>query len=54
MIAHLINIPVICYGLKSNFRGEIFSDGVAELFSRADIIEEIKKLDKKTKEMVDN
>ena len=40
-IAHLINIPVICYGLKSNFKGEIFSDGVSHLFAVSDIIEEI-------------
>lgn len=41
MIAHLINIPVICYGLKSNFKGEIFGDGVSQIFAIADIIEEI-------------
>lgn len=41
MIAHLINIPVICYGLKSNFKGEIFSKGVSQIFAIADIIEEI-------------
>ena len=41
MIAHLINIPVICFGLKSNFKGEIFSDGVSQIFAIADIIEEI-------------
>ncbi len=41
MIAHLINIPVICYGLKSNFKGEIFSDAVSEIFATADIIEEM-------------
>lgn len=40
-IAHLINIPVICYGLKSNFKGEIFSEGVAAIFATSDIIEEI-------------
>ena len=40
-IAHLINIPVIAYGLKSNFMGEIFSDGIAKLFGVADDIEEI-------------
>lgn len=40
-IAHLINIPVICYGLKSNFKGEIFSDGISELFACSDHIEEI-------------
>ena len=41
MISHLINIPVICYGLKSNFKGELFSDGIAGLFAMADDIEEI-------------
>ncbi len=41
MIAHLINIPVLCYGLKSNFKGEIFSEGISEAFAIADIIEEI-------------
>lgn len=40
-IAHLINIPVICYGLKSNFKGEIFSSGIAQIFAIADHIEEI-------------
>ena len=40
-IAHLINIPVICYGLKSNFMGEIFSPGIAKLIAIADDIEEI-------------
>ncbi len=40
-IAHLINIPVITYGLKSNFMGDIFSPGVAKLFAIADDIEEI-------------
>ena len=41
MIAHLINIPVICYGLKSNFKGEIFGPGVSQIFAIADIIEEV-------------
>ena len=40
-IAHLINIPVLSYGLKSNFRGEIFGDGVSKIFAIADIVEEI-------------
>ena len=40
-IAHLINIPVLCFGLKSNFKGEIFSEGVSQIFAIADIIEEI-------------
>ena len=41
MISHLINIPVICYGLKSNFKGELFSDGVGQIFAVADYVEEI-------------
>ena len=40
-IAHLINIPVLCYGLKSNFKGDIFGAGVAQIFAIADIVEEI-------------
>ncbi len=40
-IAHLINIPVLCYGLKSNFKGEIFGEGVSKIFAIADIVEEI-------------
>ena len=40
-IAHLINIPVLCYGLKSNFKGEIFSDGISEIFAIADRVEAI-------------
>lgn len=40
-IAHLINIPVITYGLKSNFRGEIFSLSVSKLFALADQSKEI-------------
>ena len=41
MIAHLINIPVICYGLRSNFKGEIFSEAVSQIFALADSVEEI-------------
>ena len=41
MIAHLINVPVICYGLKSNFKGNVFSDGVSQIFAIADHVEEI-------------
>ena len=40
-ISHLINIPVVCYGLKSNFKGELFSDGVGQIFAMADHVEEI-------------
>ncbi|WP_317188254.1 thymidine kinase [Escherichia coli] len=38
-----LNIPVICYGLKTNFKGELF-EGSAELFALADDISEIKGL----------
>lgn len=41
MIAHLINIPVLCYGLKSNFKGEIFGEGISQIFAIADKVEEI-------------
>ncbi len=41
MIAHLINVPVICYGLRSNFKGNIFSDGISQIFAMADHVEEI-------------
>ena len=34
-IAHKYNISVICYGLKSNFKGELF-EGSAQLFARSD------------------
>lgn len=40
-IAHLINVPVICFGLKSNFKGDIFSSGISQIFAMADHIEEI-------------
>ena len=34
-IAHKYNISVICYGLKSNFKGELF-EGSSQLFARSD------------------
>ncbi len=37
------DIPVICYGLRSDFRGEIF-EGSRELLRWADTIEEIKTI----------
>ncbi len=40
-IAHLIKVPIITYGLKSNFSGNIFSSGIAKLFAIADEIEEV-------------
>ena len=37
------NIPVICYGLRADFKGDLFP-GSQELLSCADIIEEIKTI----------
>lgn len=37
------DIPVICYGLKSNFRGELF-EGSATLIAFADELEELKTI----------
>lgn len=37
------NIPVICYGLRSDFKGELFP-GSQELLASADLIEEIKTI----------
>ena len=37
------NIPVICYGLRTDFRGDLFP-GSAELLACADIIEEVKTI----------
>lgn len=34
-IAHKYNISVICYGLKSNFKGDLF-EGSNQLFARSD------------------
>ncbi len=45
-LTHLVddfNIPVICYGLRADFRGELFP-GSQELLASADIIEEIKTI----------
>ncbi|GGY13207.1 thymidine kinase [Paludibacterium paludis] len=42
-IAHLDNIPVICFGLRSDFRGEPFP-GAAWLLSLAEDVEEIKTI----------
>lgn len=36
-----LRIPVICYGIRTNFRGELF-EGSAALLAQADKIEEIK------------
>jgi thymidine kinase len=37
------NIPVMCYGLRTNFKGELF-EGSKWLFAYADTIEEIKTI----------
>jgi len=42
-IAHLKNIPVICFGLRSDFQGKPFP-GAAFLLTLADDIEEIKTI----------
>ena len=34
-IAHKYNISVVCYGLKSNFKGDLF-EGSKQLFARSD------------------
>ena len=38
-----LNVPVICYGLRADFKGELFP-GSMELMACADIIEEIKTI----------
>lgn len=40
MIAKLKNIPVICYGLKTNFKGELF-EGTKAVLELADELEEL-------------
>lgn len=40
-ITHLLDIPVICYGLRSDFKSGLFP-GSARLFEIADTIEEVK------------
>ena len=45
-LTHLVddlNVPVMCYGLRADFRGDLFP-GSAELLATADIIEEIKTI----------
>ena len=42
-IAHVTGVPVICYGIRSDFRGEPFP-GAAYLLALADSIEEIKTI----------
>ena len=42
-VAHVLNIPVICYGIRSDFLGEPFP-GAAYLLTLADSLEEIKTI----------
>ncbi|MEL4180670.1 thymidine kinase [Roseateles sp. PN1] len=42
-LAHLHNVPVICYGLRTDFRGELFS-GSASLLALADEMDEMKTI----------
>ncbi len=42
-IAHVLNIPVICYGIRSDFQGEPFP-GSAYMLTLADSIEEVKNI----------
>ncbi len=45
-LAHLVddfNLPVICYGLRTDFKGDLFP-GSAELLATADVIEEVKTI----------
>lgn len=42
-IVDILNIPVLCWGLKTNFKGELF-EGSKALIEFADKIEEIKTL----------
>jgi thymidine kinase len=42
-MAHLDDLPVICYGLRSDFRGEAFP-GSAMLLTLADVLEEMRTI----------
>ena len=42
-VAHLCNIPVLCFGLRSDFQGEAFP-GSAVLLTLADELEELKTI----------
>jgi len=41
--AHLLDVPIICYGIRSDFRGEPFP-GSAYLLTLADSLEELKNI----------
>lgn len=42
-VADFLNVPVMCYGLRADFRGELFP-GSATLMALADDIEELKTI----------
>jgi thymidine kinase len=42
-LAHTANLPVICYGLRTDFRGELFA-GSATLLGLADEMDEMKTI----------
>ncbi len=42
-LAHIHNVPVICYGLRTDFRGELFP-GSATLLALADEMDEMKTI----------
>ena len=42
-VADLLDVPVMCYGLRSDFRGELF-EGSSALLALADDIEELKTI----------
>jgi thymidine kinase len=42
-VAHVLEIPIICYGIRSDFRGEPFP-GAAYLLALADSLEEVKNI----------
>jgi thymidine kinase len=42
-VADLLDVPIMCYGLRADFRGELF-EGSAALLALADDIEELKTI----------
>lgn len=42
-VADRLNIPVLCYGLRTDFRGELFA-GAAELLAIADSLREVRTI----------
>ena len=42
-VADVMNVPVLCYGLRPDFRGQLF-DGAARLLAIADVLVEIKSV----------